>query len=174
MTEDYPQPRGNARLGVRHRWLGAAAVAVHLALVTMGATQSLPEPGSTLGEVARSFMYACGSDNAYGFYAPRVSGAVRVRFVGSDKIVVGVPHGIGNEIDLRLGNAVDVMRLGSEEMQRVIAGSMAAWWLRQNADDREIEVVIEIHDLPTMAEAADGETETWHELYRGSFERKTP
>jgi hypothetical protein len=154
--------------------LGAlAALAVtHLVLVTLGAFRlasfaSRP-PLAPLG----TYMELSGASNDYSFFAPSVGSQIRARFVvrHPDRITVSTFETPNHEVNQRINSLVTASQK-IPELQQAFARSWAAAVLGRNPDARHTVVLIERHQLPTMAEYRAGARPDWVVTYRGDFER---
>lgn len=149
---------------------------LHLILVTAGAAGLPPHIHDAVDPLLAAATFAAGSDNGFGFYAPRVSPPTRLRFVDDDPTtpeIMALPSGLGlGESQLRFNTAYDSMRMESEPYRRAVSASLAAMWFGQHPEVGVVTVELEFIDIPPLNEARGGEVPSkWLPLYSATFSR---
>lgn len=165
--------------GVAPTHRGAVApllLLLHLILVTAGAAGLPPHIHDAVDPILAAVRFAAGSDNGFGFYAPRVSPPTRLRFVDDDPATpefMELPAALGlGESQLRFNTAYDSMRMETEPYRRAVSASLAATWFGQHPQVGMVTVELEFLDIPPLKEACGGEVPNeWLPIYTATFSR---
>ncbi|MEO5969216.1 MAG: hypothetical protein ABIQ95_04750 [Bdellovibrionia bacterium] len=174
-------------------WMGFALC--HLVLVALGASYvDLSRLGS-LGKVLGYYSELSGAGSGYGFFAPGISGQLRVRFESNSQL--GSNSGLGfidgtvaeraasHEAILRLGNIVDQFPtdgLGEDayddpeigvdadnRLKRSLASSLAVNMLKRHPEVKQLAVYLEEFSPVSMEEFRSGLRPQWTILYEVKF-----
>jgi hypothetical protein len=159
--------------------LGAA----HLATVVCGAGDYLPEQGRSVpGQALQAYAKLSGADGQYGFYAPEVGAPSRATFILQDNQGStwsdSLQKATGAEARLRLEGSVECAFANgaAQQLPKVrqrLVKSWAATMLTRHPRAVSVTVVVEVCDIPTMAEYRDGLRPNWIVVYQCQVLRDT-
>src|SRR5262245_50482339 len=109
----------------------AVLAAIHLLLVTVGATQLRPRQPGLLLHAFDLYGALSGANTGYGFFAPQIGSELRARFLiaHADGTTTEdtLQRGVTREAALRIGNIVGLIsqRIGDATARRLLAASEA-------------------------------------------------
>ena len=153
-----------------------ALAALHLIFVACGATTWTPlSPKTDAGYalmVARDYT---GSNASYGFFAPGVGSQMQANFVLIDahgKEWTDTLEGhMTREAQLRVRGSISRV-LEDQELIHKLSASWAATMFGRHPTAKTVVISIEIYELPTMEEYAQGQRPQWETVYMEPFDRK--
>ena len=152
-----------------------AAAAAHLAIAALFSTHVFVEemlPGA-LERFLRVYGDYTGAHSHFNFFAPSITPQFRARFVASTAggrtrdLEIGSANG---EVSFRLATMFNALQL--PDASPALVRSWAAYLLARNPDVDSIEVVIEVLNIPRMAELRSGARASWVELARAKVRRE--
>ena len=158
--------------------LGAA----HLAAVICGAAHWLPERSTTgVGKAIAWYGRMSGADSQFGFFAPAVVSNYRTRFNLQNERGDTWPDRLeqtkSTEAALRLEGIVErafangAAEESAQRRERLVKSWAAAMFTR-HPRAVSLTIVVEVYDVPTMAEYRAGLRPKWEVLYEGRVERE--
>jgi len=151
--------------------LVAVWAVAHLVLVVRGAVRLSIGKGA-VQDVLAGYDAFSGSGNSYGFFAPGVASMPRSKLKTKwrGQIICQEVDLPGNrEVALRAQTGVGMFFFGNDSLKRALAASWAATGFSMHPQASEVEVEVELQNLPTMAGWRTGERSSWHIIYRASF-----
>src|SRR5262249_49107670 len=125
-------------------------------------------------QVVQAYAKLSGADGQYGFYAPEVGAQYRARFILQDNQgntrCDGLDEATCPEARLRLGGSVEcVFANGTAEqvpkLRKRRVKSWAAAMFTRHPGAVTVTVVVEVWNIPTMAEYRDGLRPNWISVY---------
>jgi hypothetical protein len=158
--------------------------ATHLATVVCGAADCLPEQNRSVPvQVLQAYAKLSGADSQYGFYAPEVGASCRAKFILQDDQGSTWSDSLEAttyaEARLRLGGSVecafanDTAQQLPKVRQRLVK-SWAATMFTRHPRAASVTVVVEVRDIPTMAEYRGGLRPNWIVVYKCQVLRGPP
>jgi hypothetical protein len=115
-----------------------------------------------------------GADSRFGFYAPSVGSEYRARFILQDQFGAAwrdaFEEAKSPEVRLRLqgiihGGFESATEKASADMRQRLVKSWATTMFKRHPGAVSLGVVIEVYDIPTMAEYRVGSRPSWKTLY---------
>jgi hypothetical protein len=168
----------------KHCCLCGLLAAAHVVLVTCGAADILPD--GRREPLARPLLWyarMAGADNQFSYYAPEVGDNYRTRFTLRDsnwgEWEAGFENSDSPEARLRLtGIAFGAFANGAatqfpERRVRLVKSWAAAMFSRYPSAVA-LTAVVEVYELPTMAEYRGGQRPAWKVVYQAQVQRDAP
>lgn len=159
--------------GVR---LACALAAAHLAVVAAGAAGLLAELGdSAAARAVRWYAAVTGADAGFSYFAPRVGSEMRVRFVLSDgqgrRWEDELAAGRNQEARLRVGSMTGLFPPDpeAEALRHDLTASWAAAMFARHPEAARVAVLVEVHEVPSMADYRAGHRPYWALVYAATF-----
>lgn len=166
----------------RYFWVLLAGA--HIVVVVCGACHRLPD--ASQGPSARIFRWYAtisGADNSYSFFAPNVGTQFRARFLLQDDKGTTwwdtFDQTRSSEAWLRLTGIVESAFMSgaaaeSPEWRQRLVKSWAATMFTRHIKAVSLTVVVEVYDVPTMADYRAGSRPNWKIVYQAQVERLAP
>jgi hypothetical protein len=155
------------------RWLACAIATVHLVILFIFALVHEPFKNNIPISPLRWYGELTGAYTSYNFFAPAVASEVRATFVFTDQsgIVWKEEFKTGNwEVDQKIMTMLYFFP--ASESCDLIARSWAAQALSRHIGASQVEVIVDILQIPTLEEAQLGNALSWKPFYRGRFARR--
>jgi hypothetical protein len=136
-----------------------------------------------LAHVPRSYARLSGADSQFGFYAPAVGSRYRARFILHDDCEATWCDSFEEtncpEARLRLGGIVESGFANGApeqmpELRQRLVKSWAAAMFSRHPSAVALTAVVEVYDLPTMAEYRGGLRPHWAVVYQAQVQRDSP
>jgi hypothetical protein len=162
----------------RSTW--AVLAAVHLCLVIWGATQFRLPPDNPLMRAFDIYGTLSGANTGYGFFAPEIGSELRARFEIEDSagrtFTDTLQRGVNRETALRINNIIGTIteRMEKPAERRRLAASWAGKMFARHPDARQVAVILESYDLPSLERYRAGDRTGWSPFYRAVFSRRSP
>jgi hypothetical protein len=157
------------------RRLAIAAAAIHLSIAAFFSThweveRFLP---AVIDRPLKLYGQYTGAQTHFNFFAPTVSTQARARFV------LTRPDGSEARDELVTGNSEANQRIammftfyGVAELRPFLARAWAVHMLTRHPDADSVEVLVELLEIPTLAELKAGKASRWVEIDRTRLARR--
>jgi hypothetical protein len=151
-----------------------ALAAFHLVLVAGGAAHiRLFSPRTAVGTTVTAYSALSGADNSFGFFAPGVAPQFQVHFTLTDDAgktwEESGEQGTTREANLRFDSTASMFAY--KKLRGEVAKSWAAALFGRYPHVRQVEVLAEAEDMPTMEGYREGCRPEWDTVYTASFTR---
>jgi hypothetical protein len=152
-----------------------AAAAFHLVLVASAASHiRLFSPRIPAGRAIENYATLAGANNGFAFFAPAVAPQFTVTFTLTDDQgqtwVENGDQGATHEANLRYQGVTSMFVY--ERFQERVGASWAAALFGKYPHVRQVEILVEAENMPTMKHYVQGARPVWDTVYSGSFVRE--
>lgn len=150
-----------------------ALFALHLAVATAFAGRALLWPDAPLPEWLFAYAQVTAADQTFGYYAPVVASEWRMQLRGFSsargdwEALAFAPRTAEGRQHL----TVLASFLQEPENRRGIAGSAAAYALRERPDIAVVSIEVQVESIPDFEHYRQGERKSWHTVEVLSFSR---
>jgi hypothetical protein len=151
--------------------------AIHLALTAMGASH-FHFRNRFAHNTAEAYGSFSGSSAGYGYFSPGLDSVLRARFFLTDAqgrtFVDTLEADSNREAALRIGVLVTSIgeRLGDERGRRDLTARWAGKMLYRHPDARQVSVLLEDFDLPSLVDYPARPRTGWRYVYRATYAPK--
>ena len=132
---------------------------------------------SSAAAVLAQYGDVSGADNRYGYFAPAVGSRCRVALTLRDAAGREWGDALVDDPSTAFGwrahDAIDSIATFPDSLRRGVTASWAAVMFGRHPGAAEVDVAVEMEDLPTMAQWRQGARSNWTPIYRGTFVRRT-
>jgi hypothetical protein len=152
-----------------------AAAAFHLVLVATSAAHiRLVSPRIPAGRAVEAYATLSGANNSFAFFAPAVAPQFTATFTLTDDTgrtwVETGDQGATHEADLRFQGVTSMFVY--ERFQERVGASWAAALFGKYPQLRQVEILVEAENMPTMKHYIQGARPVWDTVYSGTFVRE--
>lgn len=156
----------------------------HMAMVFLGAchvpSEDLVDRLGMLGKGIVLYSAYSGANTAYSFFAPEIGSELRAFCIaigpdGHEIAKTLITTSSSHEALIRVNNIVENFWIedDNEDVRRSLAASLAGRSFSDYPQAEKITVLIEVFDLPSMADYRKGAPFRWMPYYSATFNRKT-
>ena len=152
-----------------------AAATFHLVLVATSAAHiRLFSPRLPAGRAVEAYATLAGANNSFAFFAPAVAPQFTAQFTLTDDTgrtwVETGDQGATHEANLRFQGVTSMFVY--ERFSERVGASWAAALFGRYPHVRQIEILVEAENMPTMKHYVEGMRPDWDTIYSGTFVRE--